>query len=374
VLQGHPWIFPKAISSDTSKIENGELVNVLSAQNEELGRGVFNSLSLYRVRMLSYEPFNDLSDILSLRLKNALHLRRQLNLPNSQTNAYRLFNSEGDGLSGLTIDIYASLAVISSTAYWTELHRNVIEKEIRALNIVDELLWLSQTQSLKQDGYEESVDSKEKPTFKIEIKENGLKYFIDFSQSQKTGLFLDQRENHHIIKSISKNKRVLDLYCFTGGFSLAAADGGASLVTGIDSSDAAISQAKHNAELNSFSKIDFQKADARENLSKAADYDLVILDPPKVVPSRKHLARGEKYYQHLHHEVFQVMQKGALLLSCNCSAAMTQENFLKLINYCANKTRRQVRVLGTYGAGPDHPRLPHFPEGNYLHAVLLAVE
>lgn len=378
IIQGHPWVFPKAIANDTSSIKTGELVKVVSAQNEAIGVGVFNEHSLYRVRMLAYasEPVNleDLAAIIEYRLRQAHYLRQQLSLPNSTTNAYRLFNSEGDGLSGLTIDIYETVIVISSSAFWVEAHRELIEAKIIGLFNSAKIIWFSQAKPLAQDGWQQAAEKNAESLPQIEVAENGIRYFIDFNHVQKTGLFLDQRDNHRLIASLASGKRVLDLYCFTGGFALAAASANAKSVTAIDSSEPAILQAKHNANLNGFSGINFQKADARENLHLASEHELIILDPPKVVPSRKHLAKGEKYYQHLHSEIFQAMQRGSLLLTCNCSAAMTKENFLKLIQYCANKVNRRVRILGTYGAGSDHPMLCHFPEGNYLHAILLSVQ
>jgi 23S rRNA (cytosine1962-C5)-methyltransferase len=376
ILQGHPWVFPKAIAKQEGTVVTGDLVKVHGPNQSLLGYGVFNEHSLYRIRMLTLcegAVAFDLESVVLYRLQQALALRRNLGLPNEQTNAYRLFNSEGDGLSGLTIDVFNEIAIVSSSAYWVEAHRELIIACMKKSLPLEQVIWFPQTKALKQDGWQQPVTQSTQATETV-IREQGVLFSIQFAQTQKTGLYLDQRENHARIAALATGKRVLDLYCYTGGFALHAAKAGAAQVTAIDSSEAAIAQAKRNAELNQLSNIEFIETDARESLAMASDYDLVILDPPKLAPSQKHLTQASQYYRFLHSQLFKVLQPGALLMTCNCSAAMTQSEFIRLINESARMVRRECRLLGVYGAASDHALLPAFPEGNYLHAILLTVQ
>lgn len=376
IVSGHPWVFPKAIARHKGALKTGELVSVHSDGGELIGWGVYNEHSLYRVRVLAYadEKFAEptLEEVVTIRIQNAINLRQSIGLPNLETTAYRLFNSEGDGLSGLSIDVFGEIAVVSSSAYWVEAHRKIIEPTLQRLLSPSEIIWISQSKTLQQDGWNTSSSSAS--TSIAQVKEAGIKYEIDFSKTQKTGLYCDQRENHERIAALAKNKRVLDLYCFTGGFALHAAKAGAKDVLGIDSSAAAVRQATQNAELNSLTNVKFVEADARESLALAADYDIVILDPPKLVPSRKHLDRAVQHYRFLHKEIFNHLKPSSLLLTCNCSSALPLDHFLHIIGESAKSSHRHIRILGTYGAAADHPMLPAFPEGNYLQAVLIIID
>lgn len=375
VLRGHPWIFPKAIARSVGKLLTGELVDIYSEAGELLGVGAYNEHSLYRVRVLALasESF-DTSTYKSLvnhRLQQANKVRLCLNLPNKHTTAYRLFNSEADGLSGLTIDRFNQICVVSSTAYWVELNKEIITQALHELFPADEIIWLAQTKPLGQDGWKQTDIRDIKSS--TEVLEAGVIYQVEFAHAQKTGLFIDQRDNHVRIAELSKGKRVLDLYTYTGGFALHAAKAGALSVTAVDSSGQAIAQANHNAQLNNLANIEFIEADARDYLIKAGDYDVVILDPPKLVPSQQHLQRAKNYYRFLHREVFKHMQSGSLLMTCNCSSALSSQEFCSLVSAQAAAVGKQARILGVYGPSSCHPTLSSFPEGNYLTAVLVAV-
>lgn len=369
VLKGHPWLFPKAIAKQKN-CQTGELVEIYDAQGQWLAVGMYNEHSLYRVRLISRDNAT-LDEIIRRRLAQAYQLRCALNLPNKQTNAYRLFNSEADGLSGLTIDRFETICVVASSAYWVEKNRHRLTEALQQLLPQDEIIWLSQPKPLAQDGWQ--GDMLVSAPQQKQILENGLCYEVDFSQTQKTGLFLDQRDNHQRIAAIAKDKRVLDLYTYTGGFALHAAKAGAVSVTAIDSSQHAIELAQRNAALNQITSIEFIADDARNYLSKAGDYDLIILDPPKLVPSKKHIERAKNYYRYLHRETIKAMQPGALLLTCNCSSALSTQQFTELVGAQAQAVGKTAKILGVYGPALCHPTLPAFPEGNYLTAVLLGI-
>ncbi|HAT3883078.1 TPA: class I SAM-dependent rRNA methyltransferase [Legionella pneumophila] len=375
VLRGHPWIFPKAIAQYSGKLITGELVEIIGSEGQSLGFGAYNEHSLYRVRVLalSNEQINsfDYKSLITHRIRQASLVRRCLDLPNEQTNAYRLFNSEADGLSGLTIDCFNDYCVIASSAYWVELNKSIIVHVLQELLPHNHIIWLPQNKPLSQDGWKEIHTEKSQGS--TQVLEEGVLYHVEFAQTQKTGLFLDQRENHKRIAKLSRGKRVLDLYTFTGGFALHAAKAGALHVTAVDSSAQAIEQAKNNAVLNHLNTIEFIKADAREYLKMAGEYDVVILDPPKLVPSQKHLQQAKNYYRFLHREAFKYMKPGSLLMTCNCSSALSSQDFCSLVSAQAVAMGKQARILGVYGPASCHPTLAAFPEGNYLTAVLLAL-
>lgn len=375
VRRGHPWIFPKAIAKIKGKPSTGEMVEIFSAENEHLGFGVYNENSLYRVRVLWLSAENSgpvtLEAIVDQRIAQALSVRQCLNLPNAETTAWRLFNSEADGLSGLTVDRFNQVLVVASSAYWVELNRALITACLLKHLPDAEIIWLPQVKPLTQDGWTQPVDAP--MSKKATVLEAGIQFEVDFSQAQKTGLFLDQRENHQRIAALAKNKTVLDLYSYTGGFALHAAKAGAKKVTAVDSSAQAIEQAKINAQLNNLESIEFIEADARDYLTQAGNYDIVILDPPKLVPSQQHLQRAKNYYRFLHREVFKSMRSGTILMTCNCSSALSSQEFTQLVCSQAAPVGKEVRLIGTFGPSSCHPTLSAFPEGNYLTAVLLVV-
>lgn len=375
IRYGHPWVFPKAIARQEGKCITGECVNVFVANGELLGVGVYNEHSLYRVRMLALTiesiDTTSLKHIIHHRLQQALALRQAINLPNEMTSAYRLFNSEADGLSGLTIDRFNQTCVISSSAYWVEMHKETILTCMREIMLQDTILWFAQAKPLKQDGW--ITSSLESITGVEQVLEAGVRYHVDFSNVQKTGLFLDQRENHQRVAAFARGKRVLDLYTYSGGFALHAAAAGALTVTAVDSSAQAIALAKENAKINALDSVEFIEADARDYLVKSGEYDIVILDPPKLVPSQRYIDRAKNYYRFLHREVFKAMRSGSLLMTCNCSAALSADDFTSLVSAQAMAVGKMIRILGVYGPASCHPTLASFPEGHYLTAVLLVV-
>lgn len=371
-LHQHPWIYPKAIDKK-SGCKTGELVKILDIDGQYIATGIYNEHSLYCIRILTNdETLLSLQEVLVAKLSKAKQLRELLNLPNSITNAYRLCNSEADGLSGLTIDLFNDACVIASSAYWVEKHRETILNAIRNLYPNLHLIWRADEKSLKQDGYENIIEYP--TTHQTQVLEMGIKYHIDFNNSQKTGLFLDQRENHHRLANLAQNKKVLDLYTYTGGFALHASRAGASKVTAVDSSAQAIELANKNAQLNALDNIEFIKNDARNMISEAGEYDIVVLDPPKLVPSRQHIERAKNYYRFLHRETFKYMRSNSLLLTCNCSAALNAKQFSELVSTQANMVGKSAKILGIYGPASCHPTLANFPEGHYLTAVLMAIE
>lgn len=376
IIHGHPWVFPNAIQKIIGQPQAGDWVEVLDAQQNLIGAGFYNPHSLYRVRLLAnqqlIQKYQRWQDILKYRLEQAIQLRKFFNLPNSQTNAYRLCNSESDGLSGLVIDIFNDVTVISSSAYWVERQRPIIQAILREYFPEQNPIWIGQEKPLKQDGWD--TPHRDDPQNITTIaKEAGILFEIHFDKVQKTGIYLDQRENHERVAQLCKGKKVLDLYTYHGGFALHAAKAGASQVTAVDSSAAAIEHAKRNAKLNQVEQIQWLVEDAKKYLDHVQDYDVIILDPPKLVPSKKHLHQAKNLYRFLHRQVFRQMQSGSILMTCNCSSALSTTEFIRLVSEQAIAEQRQIQILGSYGPSICHPILPMFPEGHYLTAVLVCI-
>ena len=375
-LRGHPWIFPKAIARTQGSLKTGQLVDIYTSKAQPFALGIYNEHSLYRVRILAYhreleQANTTLNSIIELRLQQAWRLRQNLGFPNSATNAFRLLNSEADGLSGLTLDYFNGDIAVSSSAYWVMEHQAMIEDSIKKIIPCKDVFWFPQLKPLKQDGWHEIQDNVYERS--VEVLEAGVRFKIDFHQTQKTGLFLDQRDNHQRIAALAQGKKVLDLYCYTGGFALHAGKAGATVVTAVDSSEPAILQARINVALNQLKNVNCIVDDARLYLENAKDYDLIILDPPKLIPSKHNLEKAKNYYRFLHRELFKHMRSGSLLMTCNCSSAINPNDFAMLVSMQASAMEKQVRILGVYGPAICHPISASFPEGNYLTAVLLAV-
>jgi 23S rRNA (cytosine1962-C5)-methyltransferase len=376
IIQGHPWVFPQAIQKIIGKPDAGDWVEVFDHQENLIGGGFFNPHSLYRVRMLANQieikHFKEVKSILTHRLERAISLRTTLGFPNERSNCYRLCNSEADGLSGLVIDVLNDKIVVSSSAFWVESKRQLILQIIKERFPESQALWFGQPKPLKQDGFEHPHRD-DATNIRTIAKEEGVLFEIGFENVQKTGIFIDQRENHHRLAQLCKDKKVLDLYTYHGGFALHAARHGAQMVTAIDSSAAAIEHAKHNAALNQVAQITWIVDDAKNHLEKAGDYDVVILDPPKLVPSKRHLNAAKNLYRFLHRQVFKHLRSGSILMTCNCSSALSTQDFLHLVTQQALAEGKMIQILGVYGPAICHPVLPVFPEGNYLTAILLTV-
>ena len=349
--------------------------------------------------------------ILERKVSDAIYTRLAMNLPSSNTDTYRLLNGEGDGLSGLAVDIIGGkAAIVMSSAAWCEIHKGVIVHVLeQALmnhpsyvgkDIID-IVWRNTPSRLKQDGYEikngtsdddDNDDDDEKAETSIIATECGVKYITyPYSNGQKTGFYCDQRENRFMIAQLCHNKRVLDLCCYNGGFALASMlEGHAASVVGVDSSQDAIDASIENANLNGLHEkekdsISFVKDDITDFMKRAIEtgddeYDVIVLDPPKLAPSVSSLDRASRKYHSINRDAMNLIDKdhGGLLLTCTCSAAMSQKDggqyFLNVVNGAALSAKRRVTLLRVTGAAPCHTQSPaSFPAGQYLTAALFHV-
>jgi 23S rRNA G2069 N7-methylase RlmK/C1962 C5-methylase RlmI len=371
-----------------------------------IGWGVFNPKSLYRIRILCHrylQPtlFKEISapgvtaeDALARILRHhfqvALQKRRALTLPNSDTTMYRLVNGEGDCLSGLQVDVInAQTIVVQSTAAWSETHKATILQALQqVMTQCDTIVWKVAEPRLKQDGYNETslVIPEEDPTSVLAL-ENGVTFqTFPGLKGQKTGVYCDQRENRRTLAQYCQDKTVLDLCCYHGGFSLTAvAKGGAMSAVGVDSSAAAIQVAQENARLNQCQdKTTFIQSDIADYMQQAAQrnlsFDVVVLDPPKLAPTESTLDKAARKYHGLNRDAIKLVNplEGGLLMTCTCSAAMTQKEggqfFLETVSGAALSAGRQVTLLSKAGAASCHTESPiAWPAGAYLTAALFYV-
>ncbi|KAJ6432351.1 hypothetical protein OIU84_019569 [Salix udensis] len=389
---GSPMVYSGAVDRIIGRPppKTGDIVLVADGTEKPIGWGLYNSVSMFCVRLMQLEEEAmrdpscalDMKKLLEIRTDAAIELRRRLGLPSSHTNAYRLVNSEGDRLSGLIVDVFGDLAVIASSAAWVENYKPEVEACINRIDGINHINWRPSVDILREEGMD-VLDMKEvHPSTcpeRIKVMENGISYAISLV-GQKTGFYADQRENRQFISTISNGQKVLDICCYSGGFALNAAHGGAIDVTGVDTSMPALELARENIVLNNLDpgRISFLREDATQfmkgALSRNESWDIVILDPPKLAPSKKVLQSATGMYRNMNSMAMRLTKKGGLLMTCSCSGAMTQSGmFLRVLQGAASMAGRKISVLREAGAASDHPIDPSYPEGAYLSNILLRV-
>lgn len=391
---GSPMVYSGAVDRIIGRPppKTGDVVLVADGTQKPIGWGLYNSCSMFCVRLMQLEEevsgdpscALNVEKLLETRITAAISLRKNLGLPSANTNAYRLVNSEGDRLSGLIVDVFGDLAVIASSAAWVEKYKQHIKKCISGFDVIKSIVWRPSTEILKEEGLDVGdliLGEEELPgsSGRVKIVENGISYMISLD-GQKTGFYADQRENREFISTISDGQRVLDMCCYTGGFALNAACGHALDVTGVDTSSPALELANQNVVLNNLDpgRISFLKQDATIFMKNAASrnelWDIVIMDPPKLAPRRKVLQSASGMYRNLNSLAMRLTKPGGFLMTCSCSGAMTQSGqFLAVLQGAASMAGRKITVVRQVGAACDHPIDPSYPEGAYLMNVLLRV-
>ncbi len=374
---GMPRIPSSAIYKIEGKPNTGDIVVVSDINGKSIGWGPYNAEGDTPVRLLAMESENldgfDLDHLLDIRITEAASLRKTMRLPSQNTNAYRIINGEGDRLSGLTVDVYGDVVVIFSEASWTEIHREIIERAVLKHLNPESVIWRPMAGELVQDGWQSFSQNQTGHFDGVIIKELGLNYRVALGSGQKTGYYCDHRENRALIRDLSRGRRVMDAFCYTGGFALNASVGGAQKVLGIDSSESAIELARENARLNQINDVSFKRIEALTALNDAHGFDLIILDPPKLAPSDKELDAAVLHYQHLNREAIKALPTDGLLFTASCSAALGMDRFTEILRQAADEAERRISILKSSGTGPDYPTHPSYPEGNYLTCLLVGV-
>ena len=375
----HPWIFSGAIHHADEGIEEGEIVRVITADGAFIAVGHYQIGSI-AVRVLSFH--DECIDISFWRasLESALQMRIAVGIADSsQNNTYRLVHGEGDNLPGLVIDCYGDTAVMQAHSVGMHVSRmDICEALVQVMgNRIKNVYYKSETTlPFKADlGQENGFiygNTNENTAF-----ENGLRFHVDWLKGQKTGFFVDQRENRTLLEHYSKSKRVLNMFCYTGGFSVYAMRGEAELVHSVDSSAKAIELTKKNVELNfpgdmrheAFCEDAFKYLDAND-----AKYDLIVLDPPAFAKHRGALHNALKGYTRLNVKGLQRIKKGGILFTFSCSQVVTKDHFRNAVFTAAAQAGRRVRILHQLHQPADHPINIYHPEGEYLKGLVLYVE
>lgn len=376
VLLGHPWIFSGAIAHLDPGLAPGETVVVKNAAGEFLGRGYVNPRCPITVRLLTRadEPID--ASLIRQRVGAAHALRRAV-LP-ADTDAYRILNGEGDCLPGVIADVYASTVVLQCLTAGAARLKPLVIAALEATLAPAGIYERSTGNVRREEGLEpaEGVVSGEIGAEPVRIREHGLAFLVDLRLGQKTGFFLDQRDNRALVRQLAGGCSVLNAFAYTGAFSVNAAAGGAARVTSVESSRRALEAARHNWSINGLDDAagEFVEANVFRYLRDVdRAYDLLVLDPPALVKRRQELARGARAYKDLHLWAFRRTTPGGYVMTFSCSQHVSPELFWKIIHGAAVDARRDVQALRHLGPGADHPvRLAH-PEGEYLKGMLLRV-
>lgn len=378
VKRFHPWIFSGAIAR-ADKMEEGDLVTVYTHDGALLGNGHFQIGSI-AVRLLTFDDTEIDEQFYVKRLTAAYGLRKALGLRRDDNNAFRLVHGEGDFLPGLVIDIYGHTAVMQAHSPGMHFARNIIAQALTELpgNLVHNVYYKSET-TLPYKAQLDPQNDYIVGSYDTDVAiENGLKFHVDWLKGQKTGFFVDQRENRRLLEHYAAGRRVLNMFCYTGGFSFYALRGGATLVHSVDSSAKAISLTNANVALN-FPDCDRHKAvaeDAFKYLDEMhkGDYDLIVLDPPAFAKHKSALRNALIGYRKLNAKALEKIETGGILFTFSCSQAVNKEQFRLAVFSAAAQTRRKVRILHQLTQPADHPISIYHPEGEYLKGLVLYVE
>ncbi len=376
IIQQHHWIFSGAVGRIEPGISNGDIVEVCSESGKVLGYGYYNSLSQIVVRMLVFgeECFN--KEYLFNLIKKSIDKRKADPLLKN-CDLYRLINSEGDFLPGIVADYYSGNVVLQFLTLGMDKMKTEIIDIIKSVINPMSMFERSDHAGRKAEGLEEfSVDLYGTVPEDIICEERGMKFIIDIRKGQKTGFFIDQRENREIVKRLSAGKKVLNLFCYTGGFSVAALSGSCENVISVDSSAPALSVLERNIEINGFmNRNNSIQADVFDYISKnVLDQDLIIVDPPSFAKSKGNLNKALRGYKDLNYRIFKKCKPGTMVLTFSCSRFIDIDLFQKVIFSSALDSGRKVSIVSKAGHASDHPVNIYVPETEYLKSLLLLVE
>ncbi|MDB5313341.1 MAG: rlmI 2 [Gemmataceae bacterium] len=372
----HPWIFQKMVEKPASRLPPGSVVEIHDRTGQWVGRGFYNGHSRISLRVLTTTPDERIdADFFARKLGTAIAFRRDVLKLDAVTNAYRLVHSEADGLSGLVVDRFGDTVVIEFFAAGMFRQRAVIMDVLKTHFPAARFYWFAEEHVGKQESFDCRAPEPPPPDV---IHEHGLKFRVAPGSKHKTGFFLDQRENRQLLSTFCGGKRVLDLCCNTGGFSVyAKALGGAGEVVGIDLDEQALELAKGNARLNN-AQVRYIQADLfswlRDVRPNGQQFDVVVLDPAKLTRDREAVDLALRKYCDMNRLALLAVAPGGIFLTCSCTGLVSESDFLESVRRAAWQAGRTLQVFRVGGAGGDHPFLLSVPEGRYLKAVFARVE
>jgi len=373
---GHPWVYANAVERVDGDVGAGDIVSLVDHDGRFIGRGIFNPRSQIPVRLLTRKEEGIDTTFFAARLRDAQALRARLALPSTRTTAYRLVNSEGDGLPGLVVDVFGDVAVVQVTTLGLALRRDAIFDAVEATLSPRAIYEVAAGSFADLEGFvAQNRVARGEPCNPVACLEDGLHFEAEPLGGQKTGMFLDQRPNRIRVGQLAgAGLRVLDCYAYAGGFGLQAARAGASQVTAVDSSPRAVARIEAHAAANG-ATVRAVEADAFRFLETATpmSYDLVVVDPPKFARARKDFEAATKGYERLNALALAVCAPGALLVTCSCSQNVGALDFERIVAAAAKQAHREVRIVERGEPGGDHPLPPAFTEGQYLKVLFVYV-
>jgi 23S rRNA (cytosine1962-C5)-methyltransferase len=375
----HPWLFSGAVEKLLGKPGAGDTVDLRDASGKALGRAAYSPKSQIRARVWTFDPNEEVDTaFFRRRIERALALREALPA-RRHTNALRLVHGESDGLPGLIVDRYADVLVAQFLAAGVERWRDPILDTLSELTAAEAIFERSDAEVRKLEALPARVGFARgnRNASRCPIVEYGLNFRVDVEQGQKTGFFLDQRENRQRVRELAAGREVLDGFCYTGGFSIAALAGGARGITAIESSAPALEVARENLAANPFdaSKVRFVQGDVFAQLrtlrDRAAQFQMVVLDPPKFAPSAAQVKNAARAYKDINLLAFKLLAPGGLLATFSCSGGVSAELFQSIVAGAALDAGADAKIIERFGAAADHPVALEFPEGEYLKGLLL---
>ena len=381
VRRFHPWVFSGAIHTAAEGLQAGDTVTVTDYDGNILGTGFCESDSI-AVKMLCFDNRKIDEWFFLDKLNRALEVRKRMGLVNNpHTNCYRLVHSEGDGLAGLIIDIYGHTAVVQAQTEGMALHLREI---VRALKLMSELdlqaVYNKSAEAMQRMGKEDVIEDGYLLGNQLDelILENDSQFYPNWEEGQKTGFFLDQRDNREMVRQLAEGRTVLNAFGYTGGFSVTALKGGARRAVTVDSSKKAMAEAERNLALNGYSieENPCHVADMKDYVKDMRDgaFDLIILDPPAFAKRHQDRHRGLGGYKFINAEAIKHIAKGGLLFTFSCSQAVDKSTFQGIVTAAAIEAKRNVRIIGQLSQPADHPINIFHPEGAYLKGLVLLVE
>lgn len=386
LLRRHPWIYANAIDHVEGKPASGATVVVRAHDGRFLARAAYSPHSQIRLRVWSFDESEPIDHAFFKRRVQRAFAHRQAFV--RDTGAVRLIFGEADGLPGLVVDYYVEDSgagrgqlVCQFMAAGVEAWKEAIVAALVGATGCPNVYERSDVSIREKEGLEQTtgVLAGDAPPDTLITRENGVRYHVDVRTGHKTGFYVDQRDNRALVQTYAAGRDVLNCFCYTGGFSLAALGGGAKRVVSIDSSGEALALARANVEVNGFDPERAQWLDAdafrtlRGLVDEGARFDLVVLDPPKFAPAREHVDRAARAYKDINLSGFRLLRPGGLLFTYSCSGAIDADLFQKIVASAAADARVDARILKRLGAGVDHPLLAAFPEGEYLKGLLLQI-
>ena len=377
----HPWVLDAAVLRVEGQPADGDVVDLATHDGTFVARGLWNAASRLRVRLFTFDAGIHLNAALwHERLASAVVLRRSLGL-DGRNGAARIVNSEGDGLSGLTVDRYADFLSVQVTSLAMANRLDIFCDSLQSLLEPKGILLRGAERGLaKLEGLHliDRLLRGTAPSGPIFIEENGLRFGVDLEEGQKTGFYLDQRENHQAAAGLARGRRVLDMFCYSGGFGVhCAVQGKASSVLAVDSSSKATALARANADLNGATSMTVETADAFEKLDSlragGERFGMVILDPPKFARNRAALDDALRAYHRINRLAVDLLEPGGMLVTCSCSGAVLRDDFLMMLSGVAQRSTRTIQILECKGAAADHPISASCLEGEYLKCIIAHV-